>query len=149
MRGGILDKREKIMSRLFVAALILGVLAVSCRAKPVDEALLPPETPLFLKEGVGYGVVNVSFANVFGGPQDDAASMGLIRRGSIVVVVERRTIPVTGDPNGAARLWAFVEQTARDDFAEMRQVAGWLPGESMDFYTSLSQAETASAMMSR
>lgn len=111
---------------------------------------MPPETPLFLKEGVGYGVVNASFANVLRDPRDNAASMGLIRKGSVVVVVERRAIPVEGDPNGEARLWVFVEmQTAQGDFAETRQVTGWLPGESMDFYTSLSQAETASAMMLR
>ncbi|MDR1469200.1 MAG: hypothetical protein LBT00_07895 [Spirochaetaceae bacterium] len=138
------------MFRVCVAALMLGVLAVSCREKPVGDALLPLETPLFLKEGVGYGVVNASFVNVLGEPHAAAASTGLIRKGSVVVVIERRAIPVAGDPNGAARLWVFVETLpAKDDFAGTRRVAGWLPGDSVDFYASLPKAETASALMTR
>ena len=138
------------MFRVFVAALTLGVLAVSCREKPSDNALLPPETPLFVKEGVGYGVVNVSFANVLEDSRAAAVSTGLIRKGSVVVVIERRAVPVAGDPSGTTRLWAFVEtQAAKDAFAGTRLVAGWLPGDSLDFYASLPKAETASALMTR
>jgi hypothetical protein len=139
------------MFKLFVVALVLGVFAVSCRAKTSEEALLlPPETPLFVKEGVCYGVVNASFANVLGEPYAAAASTGLIRKGSVVVVAERRAIPVAEDPNGMVRLWAFVEmQTAKSDFAETKSVAGWLPGDSLDFYASRHKAETAAALMTR
>jgi hypothetical protein len=137
------------MCRVFAVMLMLGVFAVSCREKSADDvALLPPETPLFLKEGVGYGVVKPSFVNVLGEPHADAASTGLIRKGSVVVVVERRAVPVAGDPTGAVRLWVFVELRAvKDDFAGTRQVAGWMPGDSLDFYASLPKADTASALM--
>jgi hypothetical protein len=137
------------MCRVVAVMLMLGVLAVSCRKKSADNAaLLPPETPLFLKEGVGYGVVKPSFVNVLGEPHAAAASTGLIRKGSVVVVVERRAVPVAEDPNGAARLWAFVElRAAKDDSAGTRPVAGWLPGDSLDFYENLPKADTASALM--
>ncbi|MDR0638325.1 MAG: hypothetical protein LBG27_05390 [Spirochaetaceae bacterium] len=138
------------MFRVFAVALMLGLLAVSCRKKSADEALSPPETPLFLKEGVGYGVVNASFANVRGEPHAAAVSTGLIRKGSVVVVIERRAVPVAEDPNGAMQFWAFVEtQVARDEVAGTRLVAGWLLEDSMDFYASLPKAETASTLMTR
>jgi hypothetical protein len=135
------------MFRMFVVVLMSGVLVVSCRAKQVDDALSPPETPLFLKEGVGYGVINASFVNVLREPHASAASAGLIRRGSVVVVVERRTVLTGIESNGPARLWAFVETRAEDEGEETRPVAGWLPGDSLDFYASLPQAETASVLM--
>lgn len=130
--------------------LMLGLPTVSCREKPSDNALLPPETPLFVKEGVGYGVVNVSFANVLEESHAAAVSTGLVRKGSVVAVIERRAVLVAGDPSGTTRLWAFVKtQPTKDGFAETRPVAGWLPADSLDFYASLSKAETASALMTR
>jgi hypothetical protein len=136
------------MFRVFIAALTLGALAASCREKPADETLSPPETPLFLKEGIGYGVVTVSFANVLEEPRPAAVSTGLIRRGSVVVAVECRALPLEENSNGAARLWVFVEtRPEEDNSAETRPVAGWLPEDHVDFYASLPKAETASKRM--
>jgi hypothetical protein len=132
------------MFRILVAVLIL---VASCRGKLPDDAVLPPETPLFVREGVGYGVINVSFAHVLGKlPPVSSESTGLIRRGSVVTVIERRAIPAEGD---STRLWALVEARSKESEAGGKPVLGWLPGESLDFYENLPRAETASALMLR
>jgi hypothetical protein len=135
--------------RLLATVLAAIFFLVSCRAKPSDDALLPPETPLFVKEGVGYGVVNVSFAHVLERPSSAlSGSAGLIRKGSVVTVIERRSVPAAGD--SAARLWVFVEARSKESEAPGgKRVSGWLPGESLDFYENLPRAETAAALMPR
>jgi hypothetical protein len=133
------------MFRILVAVLVL---VASCRGKLPDDAVLPPETPLFVKEGVGYGVISVSFAHVLGKlPPASSESTGLIRRGSVVTVIERRAILAEGD---STRLWALVEARSKEgEAAGGKPVLGWLPGESLDFYENLPRAETASALMLR
>jgi hypothetical protein len=101
------------MLRIFAAVVAAGFLAVSCRVKMPEDALLPPETPLFVREGVGYGVVNVSFAHVLERlPPVVSGSAGLIRKGSVVTVVERRAVAAAGD--SGTRLWVFVEARSRE-----------------------------------
>jgi hypothetical protein len=132
------------MFRILVALLVL---VASCRGKLPDDAVLPPETPLFVREGVGYGVISVSFAHVLEKlPPVSSESTGLIRRGSVVTVIERRAIPAEGD---STRLWALVEARSKEGETGGKPVLGWLPGESLDFYENLPRAETASALMLR
>jgi hypothetical protein len=139
---------QRVMHQIFAVALILIFCAASCKPKLSLDALLPPETPLFVKEGVGYGVVNASFAHVLEKPNSVSSSSGLIRKGSIVTVIERRAVPSAGEPS--IRLWAFVEARGKEgDPSGSKPVAGWLPGESLDFYENLPKAETASALMPR
>jgi hypothetical protein len=135
--------------RLLATVLVAVFFLASCRAKPSDDALLPPETPLFVKEGIGYGVVNVSFAHVLERPPPASSeAAGLIRKGSIVTVVERRSVPAAGD--SAARLWVFIEARSKErEPSGGKPVSGWLPGESLDFYENLPRAETAAALMPR
>jgi hypothetical protein len=136
------------MYRIFAVTLTMVFFAASCKPKLSFETLQPPETPLFVKEGVGYGVVNVSFAHVLEKPNPVSASTGLIRKGSIVTVIERRAVPSAEDP--AIRLWAFVEARGKEgDPSGSKPVAGWLSGESLDLYENLAKAETASALMPR
>jgi hypothetical protein len=136
------------MVRIPASVLALFFLFASCRAKVPDDALLPPETPLFTQEGVGYGVVNVSFAHVLEAlPPAPSGSAGLIRKGSVVVVVERRSLPAAG--GAAMQLWAFVEAQGKEGEPGGKPVSGWLPGANLDFYENLPRAETASALMPR
>jgi hypothetical protein len=139
-----------MMEMLRILAVVLTTfLVVSCRAKVPGDALLPPETPLFVKEGVGYGVVSVSFAHVLERlPPVVSGSTGLIRKGSVVTVVERRAVAAEGE--STAQLWVFVEAWSKDgESPGGKTVSGWLPGESLDFYDNLPKAQTASALMPR
>jgi hypothetical protein len=136
-----------------LAVVVSGVLlVVSCRPRPTENAISPPETPLFVKEGVGYGVINVSFVHVIKEPvlasAGSSTSVGLLRKGSIVGVVERRSIPEVN--SGTAQVWVFVEARGAEDAASgTRSVFGWLSAGSLDFYENLPKAETASALMLR
>jgi hypothetical protein len=128
------------MFRILVAVLVL---AASCKDKANDYTIEPPETPLFVKDGVGYGVVTVSFAHILAEPPPAPPEpAGLIRKGGVVLVIARRNIWVEA---GVGRLWALVEIQNK----ELGSVLGWLPGESFEFYESLPKAETASARMWR
>jgi hypothetical protein len=133
------------MFRVFSIVLV-AVFVVSCKPKSSDDTILPPETPLFVKEGVGYGVVKVSFAHVLENlPPGPSASTGLIRKGSVVTVVERRSVQAE---SAEVRLWVFVEARGGESGGG-KAVSGWLPGESLDFYGNLPRAERASALMPR
>jgi hypothetical protein len=142
------------MFRIFAGVLALLFLVVSCRAKVPESPLLPPETPLFVYGGVGYGVVNVSFALVLGElPPAPSESSGIIRKGGVVRVIERRSVPAAEETAPAVRIWALVEArgsgTMPGGAPRGGLVRGWLPDESIDFYENLPKAETASLLMLR
>jgi hypothetical protein len=128
---------------------ISGIAITACKPKPALDAILPPETPLFVKDGIGYGVVNVSFAHVLkeaGG----AAAAGLLRKGSVIEIVERRRLREAEAVSGETQLWLYVVTRETEDAAAgIKPVAGWLPGASVDFYESLPKAVTAAALMPR
>jgi hypothetical protein len=167
------------MVRIFVGVLALGLLLVSCREKEPERPLVLPETPLFDAEGVGYGVVNVSFALVLKAlPPAAPESAGIIRKGGVVRVVERRAAPASGTvpPAPAARtgptsvpsaqaagaaaprvaapgtvpvIWALVEARGAGVPPGGTPVRGWVPDESVDFYDNPARAETAALLMLR
>jgi len=62
-------------------------------------------------------------------------SLGYLRRGSLVRVIERRTITGAGKP----RSWVLTEGPPQ----------GWLREDVMDIYASESQAKTASESVGR
>lgn len=122
----------KNQTRLALAALFCISLAACARRHPSDE-VIPPLTSPLSRPVIGYGVISSSYTHVLDKRGDDGTALGLLRRGSIVEILERRPV-VRGDK---AESWVF----ASGNFS------GWLREEEVRVYSSRSQAETDSGML--
>ncbi|MDR2746049.1 MAG: hypothetical protein LBB77_01255 [Treponema sp.] len=124
-----------VRSRLPWGILITVLCLFSCRQKEEIRLAPPAMSPLSRGE-VGYGVVNVSYTHVADKPGGQGISLGYLRRGSVVRILERRVsgreaVPVSPET------WVRVE--GRDAGA-----AGWLPESVISIYSTEAQAHTAS-----
>jgi hypothetical protein len=90
---------------------------------------------------VGYGVVNVSYTHVVDQPGSQGLSLGYLRKGSVVRIVERRS--VTNRRN--VEMWLFVEAEYQGSPGE--KISGWLREQDADIYDNESRARTASELM--
>jgi len=114
--------------RLLKFTAIMGLLLlISCTPKN-EEAVIPPGTFPLSKPYIGYGVINVSYAQVFF--SQDIASAAYLRMGSVVSVLERKQENIDGktDP------WVLIEGESK----------GWIKESMVDIYDNKSQAENAS-----
>jgi hypothetical protein len=86
--------------------------------------------PLSRRE-IGYGVVSVSYTHIADEPGGGGLSLGYLRRGSVVRILERRV------PGGKApETWVQVENGGAGP--------GWLPESVISIYPTEAQARTAS-----
>ena len=109
------------------AALVL-LLFFSCL--PGERKIpLPPETAIFSRQVLSYGVVTASYIKALSEPGGDGVSLGYAREGVIVTVVERRLIRT----EDRTEYWVLVEDGT----------AGWLPETALDMYPSEAKARTA------
>jgi hypothetical protein len=121
-------------------AAILLCLPLSC-VKNEAIRLDPPAMPPLSREEIGYGVVNASYTHVVDKPDSQGLSLGYLRRGSVVRVLERRSaLPAAGrSPDQAPpETWVLVEASRNPESQ------GWLPETVIDLYPSKAQAQTAS-----
>ena len=123
---------------------VLFLVASACTPRTGSEAVVPPETPLFESNVIGYGVVNQSFANILDKPDAAADVLGFIRKGGVVKIIERRAAVKSGE---AAEIWVYV--TAEVEAADDRPVSGWLREPGLDRYENLPRARSASRLMPR
>jgi hypothetical protein len=110
-----------------------------CSRGAEEFSLIPPTTDPLNREFIGYGVVNVSFIHVSGDPGPDSASLGYLRKGSMVRVIERRSVANRQN----VELWLFVDTEALNG-----KIAGWLRERDVDIYDNESRARTASEVLS-
>ncbi|MDR0401288.1 MAG: hypothetical protein LBH51_10175, partial [Treponema sp.] len=101
------------------AALIIAALFCCSCHKKAELRLAPPSTPPLSREEVGYGVGHVSYTHVVDKPDSRGLSLGYLRRGSVVRVLERR---IAGQ-DGAPEWWALVEGRGGMSLDSR----GWLP----------------------
>jgi hypothetical protein len=139
--------------------LILSLVLASCAPKVVTIEVVPPETPLFSKDVIFYGVSNLSFANLLEAPDMASEARALVRKGEIAKVVERRAvsqalsaIAATGAAAGAGaaaakEIWVYVSMT--DDRPAVGTITGWLREAAVDRYENLPQAKSAARLMTR
>jgi hypothetical protein len=92
--------------------------------------------PLSRKE-IGYGVINVSYTHMADKPDSRSLSLGYLRRGSVVRVLERRAGAAVADQTNPES-WVLVESHQTPDSR------GWLPELVIDLYSTEAQARTAS-----
>jgi hypothetical protein len=120
--------------RLFFVLFVLAF-ACSCRGKNEQLVVEPPVTHPLLRSIIGYGVINASYTLALERPERGGISLGYLRRGAVVQIVERRLIK----DRGASESWVLVEGSSR----------GWLTEDVVDIYDNEQKAATASETMSR
>jgi uncharacterized lipoprotein YajG len=110
---------------MFLAILLLS----ACARKPDETPVVPPETyPLSLGP-IGYGVISVSYTHVEEEPREGSAAQGYLRQGSLVKVIERRSV----NDRGKVESWVLVEGQSK----------GWIKEVQVTIYGNEEQARTA------
>jgi hypothetical protein len=117
------------------------VLLGACSGSAEEPPLIPPVTNPLDREFIGYGVINASFVHVSGEPGPEGASFGYLRKGSLVRIIERRS--VTNRQN--AESWLLVE--AEYQGSPEGKISGWLREQNADIFDNESRARTASKAM--
>ncbi|MDR2516550.1 MAG: hypothetical protein LBC88_04115 [Spirochaetaceae bacterium] len=126
--------------RIGQAALTAALLLLSsCRRQTVPLPVIPPPTPPLSRPVIGYGVIRSTYTRVSAEPGEPGLSLGYLRQGSIVEVLERRSVA----RNERAESWVFVLPSAEAGGL------GWIEETVISIYTNRSQAETAAGGLSR
>ena len=118
-----------------VFVLISTAVCLSCLPGKDETPVLPPLTSPLSRPHIGFGVINVSYTRVNAEPAEDSGSSGYLRRGSVVLIRERRQI-ISG---GRTESWLLVEETS----------TGWIRESLVDVYENELKARTASQTMNR
>jgi len=128
--------------QLFCLLLFATAFTFSCNRSSEEQPVLPPTTHPLAREYIGYGVVNVSFANLLNENDPKAVSQGYIRRGTILRIIERAQT----NNNGKIESWVLGESNYQASGAVSR---GWLQESALLIFDNESQAITASKTMSQ
>jgi mannose-6-phosphate isomerase-like protein (cupin superfamily) len=104
-------------------------ITISCTKKN-DDLIVPPSAPPLSRSVIGYGMLIDSYTHVLDQPKQNAVSLGYLREGTVVPVLERKLI----EQNNKMESWVFVKGTYE----------GWLKEESITIYENEAQAATAS-----
>jgi hypothetical protein len=119
-----------------IAALLLCLLLSSCGKAPPENAIVLPETPPLSRAFIGYGVINANYTHIFSKIGDESSTLGFLRKGAIVEVLERRSVA----EGNTVEYWVF---------AAAENYSGWLRESGLRVYASSAQALTAAKNMSR
>ena len=130
-----------IVNQLLVLLLLSGAFT-GCLRGSEELPVIPPATHPLSREYIGFGVVNVSFTHLLNESGSTGVSLGYLRRGTVVRIIERRHII----NRGSEEIWVFVEGNYQ---GEGSVSSGWLPETALLIYDSESRANTASRTMSQ
>jgi hypothetical protein len=117
-----------LRQRYYLLIVLVTICSACTRSSGEQIITLPPTFPLS-RQVVAYGVVNVSFTKLTDKPAPESASASYLRKGSIVQILERRSVTV----GVKSENWVLVDEPA-----------GWIRETEIDLYESESQAQTAS-----
>jgi hypothetical protein len=106
---------------------------LSCARAPEEPPLAPPPTPPLSRSVVGYGVISSSYIQVLNEPSPESVSLGYLRRGAVVEILERRMVSSREAPEP----WIRVNTVYR----------GWIKEEGVQIYLNEAQAMTASEIL--
>jgi hypothetical protein len=121
--------------RLFGFFIIVLLMLVSCRVNREESPVIPPITSPLTRDYIGFGVITASFTHISVDPAENSASLGYLRRGSLVKVIRRQLLKTPE---------SFVSWVLIDG-----QQQGWLREDVMNIYNNERQARTASEVMPR
>ena len=113
---------------------VVLILLGSCGRPPEEPPLVPPPTPPLSRSVIGYGVVSSSYTQVLNEPSPESVSLGYLRRGAVVEILERRIINSRQTPEP----WIRVSHVYQ----------GWITEEGVQIYHNEAQAMTASEILS-
>ncbi|MDR1373712.1 MAG: hypothetical protein LBJ24_01935 [Treponema sp.] len=112
-------------------AILFILLFCSCGGS--GNSIAPPLTSPLSRSLIGYGVVTISYSNVVDEPNlAGGVSLGILRKGTVVPVLERRQINV----RGKLESWVLVGGYYQ----------GWLREEVLEIFENEAQAQTAAAV---
>ena len=115
---------------LFLPCLVL----CGCSVKN-ESPVIPPVTSPLSRDYIGYGVITDSFTHITRDPDENSASLGYLRRGSLVKIIRRQTVR-SGE---SFHSWVLIDGIQY----------GWLKEVTMDIFETESQAKTASEFINR
>jgi hypothetical protein len=120
------------------------MMTASCSRNRNDSEIVLPVTPPLTRQAIGYGVINSSYIHILESRGEGNVSLGILRKGTIVKIIERRPLVIKG---GTREMWllASAPESQGENFAE--NVSGWMPEHDLRIYESLSQAETAAGRL--
>ena len=124
-------KVKRVLGQVCIAVFLILLLA-ACN-EDEETPVAPPFTFPLSQMHIGYGVVNVTYTRVNGSPEEESVSPGYLRLGSVVRILERRTVR----NEGKTETWVLVEGSSN----------GWLKESLVDIYDNERQATTASTSM--
>ena len=120
---------------LAAAWLVLGLILGACGEHKEEAPVIPPATSPLSRTVIGFGVINVSYTHITADPVEGGFSSGYLRRGSLVRVMERRTVK----KKDFIESWVLVQGNYQ----------GWLRETAVDIYDNEGRARTAAESMSR
>ncbi|MDR2518508.1 MAG: hypothetical protein LBD13_03730 [Spirochaetaceae bacterium] len=112
-----------------------AILSCACTRNTSEITIVPPPTHPLSRSVIGYGVVSNPYTRVVLDPDRSEVSLGYLRRGSVVRVIERRSV----NNRGTAESWVLVEGNYQ----------GWLPEMVIDIYDLEAKAATAAEFMTQ
>lgn len=127
--------REGGIYPLLFAACILALSASTCKRNSFEDEIVLPLTRPLSRYVIGYGVVNANYTHILDKQGESGKSIGFLRRGTIVEILERRPV-VRGDK---AEIWVLASGSYE----------GWLKETELRVYPSRVQAQTASESIPR
>jgi hypothetical protein len=98
-----------------------------------DSPVMPPPTHPLSRSVIGYGVISASYTQVVDKPDAEGLSLGYLRKGSIVRIIERRFV----NDRENIESWVLVEGN----------YLGWLREGMVDIYDNAAKAGTAAEFM--
>ena len=123
-------------------AFILGIISVfsGCTRTEEEIPVQPPATNPLSRSYIGWGVVTGSFTHLLDNPGAGGVSQSYLRRGTVVRIMERRSLINRGNPE----MWILVEGNYLNEGTPSQ---GWLRETSVETYENEGRARTASQAM--
>jgi hypothetical protein len=100
-----------------------------------ENSITPPATSPLSRPVIGYGVISLSYVTVADEPDPSGVSLGYLRMGSVVRILERRRVTARGN----AESWVLVEGNYQ----------GWLREDVMQIFENEAQAATAAGLLAQ
>ncbi|MDR0551748.1 MAG: hypothetical protein LBG72_06990 [Spirochaetaceae bacterium] len=120
-------------SLLFICAFLF----FACAGRQDNIAITPPETMPLSRAVIGYGVVITNYTHVLDKYGTEGKSVGFLRKGAVVEVIERRPVVKTDGGKTIVENWVLAQGA----------YTGWLPEDELRVYDNDAKAQTASEKM--
>ncbi|MCA1950978.1 MAG: hypothetical protein LDL24_10425 [Treponema sp.] len=119
------------MKNLLKSGLLIGLIlsSSSCFLASPEKELKPPATFPLSRSALGYVLITDTYTQLLDSLGNNSVSLGVLRKGSILPVLERRIV----QSESKAERWILV----------MAQERGWIRESSGRLFATEAQAKTA------